>query len=291
MLREELTGTGNQVTAQTISRMRDMVTQGKREPAIRKLVGQLAFTCNPKDYYCYAKAAHDFCRDQIRYVFDPSGVELIENPARILETRAADCDSIVILMAAICENMGFPCRFVTIKADKSRPDDFSHVFLEVKIPNRGWVGSDPTQPQRDFGWEAGPEYPRKTWAASNDEPEDAREEDKMAGLRGLSGPIPGIQDTPGVIVDKDWEFRSEPAMIVVTPEELELAPFGTAEAATTGVPSREFFLQDEIETMPDMSNGMGEMRLGAAESGMSAKTMLLIGGAVFLAWYLLKGKK
>lgn len=284
VLREELSGDGNAVTAQTISRMRDMVSLGKREPKIRELVGQLAFSCGAKDYYCYARAAHNFCRDEIRYVFDPSGVELIENPVRILETKAADCDSIVILMASICESMGFPCRFVTIKADLQRPDDFSHVFLEVKVPRFGWVGSDPTQPTRDFGWEAGPEYARKTWPASNDEPEDAREDDKMAGL---AGPIPGIQTTPGVMVDKDYQFRDEPVLILTTPEQLELSPFGEkADDELVGGQAQDFWAADQLESLPEpKAQHMGN--LSAAQP--SAMSSVLVLGAVIVGAILLLG--
>ena len=284
VLREELSGDGYAVTEQTIQRMRDMVDLGKREPAIRKLVGDLAFTCDPKNYYCYAQAAHNFCRDQIRYVFDPSGVELIENPVRILETRAADCDSIVILMASICESMGFPSRFVTICADLTRPDEFSHVFLEVKIPHEGWVGSDPTQPRRDFGWEAGPEYKRKTWPASNDEPEDAREEDKMSGLGTLAGPMPGIQTTPGVMVDSAFEFRNEPALILSTPEQLELEPFGEkADDELVGGQAQDFWAAGQLEKLPGQQMGRLSQAAPAASGGVLVAAVA-IGALLLFMW-------
>jgi Transglutaminase-like superfamily len=255
--REMLSGTANQETAQTISRMQDMVTLGKREFSVRKLLQQFVFDCTPKDYYCYARKAHEFCRDQIRYVFDPSGVELIENPARTLESRVADCDSIVILMAALCEQMGFPCRFVTIKADKGRPNDFSHVFLEVKIPNQGWVGSDPTQPTREFGWEPGAEFPRKTWPASKDGVE-SHDTDEMAGMSGMScsgcmgymgEAVPGVQETPGVIVEKPWQFRQEPVLVVAHPEQLELDPLQGKTVPYTAGTSHDFMYATQAENM------------------------------------------
>ncbi len=289
VLREELTGDSACITAQTISRMRDMVSLGKREPAIRALVGQLALTCPAKNYYCYAQAAHNFCRDEIRYVFDPSGVELIENPVRILETKAADCDSIVILMASICENMGFPCRFVTIKADMSQPENFSHVFLEVKIPGQGWVGSDPTQPSREFGWQAGPEYERKNWRASNDEPEDAREDDAMAGL---SGPIPGIQTTPGVMVDANYEFRDEPALILSTPEQLELSPFGAkADDELVGGQSQDFWVSDELEKLPEPGRQMGQLSPGPSSMAQHSAMGVALMGILAVGAYLIWGRK
>jgi hypothetical protein len=295
--RETLSGTDEEITSQTIDRMRDMVTLGKREFAVRKLIKQLVFACNPKDYYCYAQKAHEFCRDQVRYVFDPSGVELIENPARILESRVADCDSIVILMASLCEQMGFPCRFVTIKADSKRPDSYSHVFLEVKIPNQGWVASDPTQPNRAFGWSPGPEYPRKNWAASKDAPEE-REGDDMAGLGYLSGPIPGVQQTPGVFADQTWEFRDEPTLITMTPEALELDTMLPAGAEPVSDSRREFIYMDELESETEGPAAIMEQLQPPAPklSGLGAtfdsipKWVLVVGG-VALLWYLTKGKR
>lgn len=247
-----LTGSTNQQTADTISKMQDMVTLGKRQIEVRAVLQHLVFSCPPKDYYCYVKAAHEFCRDEIRYVFDPSGVELVESPARILQTRVADCDSIVMLMTTLCEQMGFPCRFVTIKADKSRPGDFTHVFCEVKIPGHGWVGSDPTQPDKPFGWEPGPEYPRKNWPASKDGSED-HESDEMAGMRlGRFGEmIPGVQATPGVIVEKPWQWRSEPITMTPTPEQLELAPISQPGVPYSEVPAQDFYSADAAEKMFD----------------------------------------
>jgi len=292
----EIVAPGYLGTYQTIQRMQDMVTLGKRQFQIRKLIGELVQNCPPKDYYCYAKAAHDFCRDKIRYVFDPSGVELIETPARILESKVADCDSIVILMAALCEGMGFPCRFVTIKADSARPNEFSHVFLEVKIPRKGWVGSDPTQPNRPFGWEPGPEYERKNWPASKDAPEDSRESDDMAGL-GYGSPVPGVQDTPGVLVEKPWEFRDEPALVVTNPEELELASMLEAKKqAISDMPHREFYYADELDqfalTRPEVVSVSPEAvktMKGFGEFGAAPK-WLLAAGAVALVFWLMRRK-
>jgi hypothetical protein len=306
--REMLSGTSYSDTTRTIHRMQDMVTLGKREFSVRKLIQKFIFSCSPKDYFCYCQAAHNFCRDQIRYVFDPNGVELIENPARILESRVADCDSIVILMAALCEQMGFPCRFVTIKADKERPDDFSHVFLEVKIPGRGWTGSDPTQPTREFGWEPGPEYERQTWPASKDEPE-SREGDDMAGLGqydGMGAVIRGVQQTPGVIVKKPWQWRNEDALITTNPEEMELATFGEGHPPMYTTPRPSFMYADQAEDLfmkeqedleapappvqgqamavPDLS-GMGQIKASAIPAWM------LFAGAAGLLFLIMRKKK
>lgn len=157
-------------TAATVTRMQDLVAAGKRDFRIRELVGKLVRECSKKDYACYGQACFNYCRDQIQYVYDPTGVELLESPWRLPPeyggSGIADCDSICILLASMFEAMGFPARFVTIRADKSRPDEFSHVFVETKIPGHGWMGADATMPE-EFGWK--PEgYPRREWPATKD---------------------------------------------------------------------------------------------------------------------------
>jgi len=216
--RREWIAGGTIGTAQTISRMRDLVTQGKRDFRVRDVVGPLLRNCPKKDYLCYARAIFEFCRDRIQYVFDPSGVELIEAPYRILESGIADCDSIVVLLAAMLENAGFPCEFVTIKADAKRPDEYSHVFLRCKVAKHGWVEMDATM-QKPFGWGPPEYFTRKYWAASNDR-DESHEDDKMAGL----GQIPGLEYGKGQVQGGIWNWRQESALVTATPEALELEP-------------------------------------------------------------------
>lgn len=163
-------------TAATIERMREFVTQYKRDFSIRKLAAQIIQNCPAKDYYCYARAIYEFCRDRIKYVYDPHMVELVESPLRILEAGVADCDSICTLMASLNESIGLKTRFRTIKADKKRPDDFSHVYCVVRVPQSrfstskisGWIAEDATLPDKQFGWEPQGDFEKKDWAASAD---------------------------------------------------------------------------------------------------------------------------
>jgi hypothetical protein len=179
---------GDAGTAETIAQMRKLVDAGKRSPRVRELVGNLIQRCPKKDYYCYAETVFNFCRDKIQYAYDPHGVEWVETPERILDAKIADCDSICVLFASMCENLGLPCKFVTIRADKGRSNEFSHVYARVKIPGRGWIGADCTM-QHDFGWEP-TGYPEKEWNASN----TAAGPDMIDGVGGFSGGLSGMRD-------------------------------------------------------------------------------------------------
>lgn len=191
-------------TSQTIQMMRELVTQGKRDFRVRNKVGEIIQQCRSKNYYCYAKGLYEFCRDKIRYAFDPNGVELLELPYRVLESGIADCDSIVMLLAAMAENIGLQARFVTIKADVKRPNEFSHVFVEIMVPKVGWVAADPTMPDKKFGWKPPDIYPRKVWPASLDQSEE-RAGDKMSGL----GNVVGAEATAGMAIGNEYSWTQD----------------------------------------------------------------------------------
>ena len=184
------------VVSSTLESMRKGVTRGKRIFGIRKLIGEIIQPCEPKNYYCYAQKLYEHCRDQIKYTFDPVGVELVESPELILlESRIADCDSIVTVLATLYEAIGLPARFVTVKADPLRPDDYSHVFLEVNLPKHGWVAADPTMPDKSFGWRPDPKFKYKNWPASLDPDSDVRDdvlEPQSVSAQGVSGMSGGI---------------------------------------------------------------------------------------------------
>jgi hypothetical protein len=273
---------GNVGTVQTLSHMRDLVTQGKRDFRLRTAAGKILQNCPNKDYECFARAIHQFCTHQIKYVFDPNGVELIEAPYRILESGIADCDSIVVLAAAMLESIGLPARFVTIKADTSRPTQWSHVFLQAKVPNKGWIGMDCTMPDKPFGWEPPQTYERKTWPASRDGVE-SHDRDEMAGL-GMAA-VPHVENTKGVMVGNEWNFRDESALVTATPEQIELNPLEKRSVEPIGAPRPEFFMENQ--RLPVAASATVAAPVVGKKLGMTLP--LLLGGA-FVVW-LLFGRK
>lgn len=269
-------GGGYVGTAQTIRQMQKLATHGKRDFRIRKLAISLVRNCPNKDYNCFARAIYNYCTHQIKYIFDPNGVELIENPWRIVESGGADCDSIVVLLAAMLESIGFPCEYVTIKADGLRPNEFSHVYLECDVPKTGWVSMDCTMPDKSYGWKPAPEFPRKRWPASKDSPE-RREGDRMAGL-GLQ--VPHVEHTVGVAVGNPWNFRPEAAIVTSTPEELELETLNNP-AKPMLAPHPEFYTRDQLRArgMAGLGDDVDLAKVPAPVAGVA-----LMVAVVLLAW-------
>lgn len=203
---------GDQGTAETISIMQKLASMGKRNDDVRKVCGDVLTgkipgiqKQNPKDYKGYAKALYTFCRDKILYAYDPHLVEYVESADRVLKNGIADCDSVCVLLSAMLQNIGLETQFVTIKADPRRRDEYSHVYLRVKIPGFGWIAADPIMPEKQFGWEAPMVFGKRYWPGSADEddqPLDTTASVPMSGINGMSG----MGDEPGFL---DLLFGSE----------------------------------------------------------------------------------
>lgn len=274
--------------------MKDLVSHGKRDFRVRTLAAQLTRKCAAKDYLCYAQQIFEYCRDQIQYVFDPNGVELIEAPHKIIESGVADCDSIVVLLAAMLESVGFPCEFVTIKADSNRPQSYSHVYLRCRVPKSGWVKMDATMHDKPFGWGPPEHYEKKFWPASNDASE-RREGDRMAGN---NGNVPHVEYAKGQVVDPLWQFRPESALIVADPADYEMQPL---DGKPKGLPetqiTNEFFAASQAQDLFDVEPELEVKTAPPATPGNQiqdvtqdkVKTVLTL-GAVFLGALFVLGK-
>lgn len=143
---------GKAGTVQTLKRMRDLVTASLRAPDQKVREQALAIFANenipPKAYPREIDALQRFVRDQIGYVKDPVGLELVQSPQRTLEIARGDCDDKSTLLAALLMATGKPARFVAL-GFKGGP--FSHVLVEVKSGPR-WVPLETILPDKTVGW-------------------------------------------------------------------------------------------------------------------------------------------
>lgn len=175
--RRVLIPSGVRGTAATLRLMQGLVANKKRTIQTRIQIGKILNPengqrpCRPKDYFCYCKTLYEWVRDKILYVYDPHLVEFVESPDDLLTSRIGDCDSQDILLSAMYQSCGFQTQWVTIAADATRPDEFSHVYVRVNIPKIGWVVADPTMPNKWFGWEADSYLTKRYWHGSADEKE------------------------------------------------------------------------------------------------------------------------
>lgn len=142
---------GRAGTLATLNHMRDFVRASIRSPEqiVRERALRIldAAGVPQRKYWQSARALHAFVRDEIKYVRDPVGVELVQTPEKTLQLGYGDCDDKSTLLAALLESTGHPARF-TVIAFGGNP--FSHVLAETRLDNR-WVPAETIIP-KPLGW-------------------------------------------------------------------------------------------------------------------------------------------
>lgn len=131
---------------ETLTHMKRMVRDAKRDFFIRRKAEQIVEHVGQKDWVGEARAIHAYVRDRIAYRLDPNDIEMVKTPLKVLETSNGDCDDKSVLAAALLESIGHPARLVAVGFI---PGELSHVYVETKIGNR-WFAVETTEPM-DFG--------------------------------------------------------------------------------------------------------------------------------------------
>lgn len=135
----------------TLRHMRDFARESIKTPdqTVRRCANEIFRIKNvpARKWLREIGALHEFVRDQIRYVKDPVGVELVQTPEATLTMRYGDCDDKSTLLAALLIATGHPCRFVAVGFDGN---GFSHVLVEAKSGDK-WIPAETIIP-RPLGW-------------------------------------------------------------------------------------------------------------------------------------------
>ncbi len=127
-------------TRDTALMMRQLAHQGKVRIPVRQLATEITRYVADKDYKSEALAIYRWVKKNIRYRKDPYNVEMVQGPEVTLQTMAADCDDLSILIGALLLSLGHRVRFTTVGFNAKWPH--SHVLPEVQIGQR-WLILDP----------------------------------------------------------------------------------------------------------------------------------------------------
>jgi len=131
--------------------MKSLINQGKKNPRVRLLAGDIVRYLSPKDWINEARSIQRWVRDNIRYTKDIVGVETLHSAEKVLELGYGDCDDKTILVAAMLESIGHPTKLKAVGFSKK---SLSHIYPLVKIKNK-WIPVETTEK----GWELGKEPP------------------------------------------------------------------------------------------------------------------------------------
>ena len=178
--------TGLAGTRATVAQVARLICDGARDFYVRQkaidilLAGGVA----PKDYLGEIDALFRWVQRNVRYTKDPFRVEVLHSARRMLELRAGDCDDMTILLGSLVKSVGHPVRIVLTGPDPSRPEVFSHIYLEARHQDQ-WIPLDATMPH-GMGWS--PSTPvRQVLSIEEEETSDARADSDPAARNSSTG--------------------------------------------------------------------------------------------------------
>lgn len=271
---------GTAGTAQTIALMRKLVDDAVKDPQFVRFAVDLVRNVPDYDEYGEVFALFEWVRGNIRYTKDPVTVEKLYPPAELLKIRAGDCDDISMLMGALAIALGYPARLVTVAADASAPNEFSHVYTEVEMPagSGNWIATDAARPNSSLGLEPPVYYRKRAWSLTDSTSEDLKGCTRMRGLSGLSGLGDGVDW--GSILQQS--ITESPAIIAATEGRSTSLNLPTGTVAT-GNPYGSF-MTPYTPGYAIPAAGYGGLQMASSDLFSSALPWLLM-GAVAIALF------
>ena len=129
-----------QVTAVRV--MKECIRRGKKDFRIRRIANQIVRKVREGDWEREISAVVDAIKSKVRYSKDPYQVETIADAFDTWDVGFGDCDDLAVLVASMFESLGHPTRLRLVGKDR-----FSHVLVDVLIPNKGWMPVDLARPR------------------------------------------------------------------------------------------------------------------------------------------------
>lgn len=154
--------------------MRALVDHAVSDPSFVRQAVDIVRRVPAYDDVGEAYAIYQWVKHSIRYTKDPVTKEKLYPPQELLKIRAGDCDDISMLIGALGIALGYPARLITISADASNPQEFSHVYPELEVPagSRQWIALDAARPGAEFGVEPPMFYRKRAWSLTDDSYQD-----------------------------------------------------------------------------------------------------------------------
>ncbi len=145
-IRSEPLPTGDQGVKKTLANMAMLAQVDSRRPDVRTWAVGVIRSAGVGDHNVagQVRALFEWVRDRIYFVGDPVDTEWLQAPWNTLQFGAGDCDDRATLLAAGLRTIGVSASFEVAALDRSRPSEFSHVYVVASVPGMGRVRLDPT---------------------------------------------------------------------------------------------------------------------------------------------------
>jgi hypothetical protein len=163
---------GDQGVEQTINLIRPVVDNAVKDPEVN--VAAIGMIRGIDDQFSRDQKAHaiyNAVATRWFYVEDPVGPfgpkETVRPVRVLLQNFAGDCDDASTLIASLLGTIGIPSRLVTIAADPTAPDEFSHIYPEAEVVPGNWVAMDVARPGSAYGSAPQRYFRKRVWSLTN----------------------------------------------------------------------------------------------------------------------------
>ena len=150
-----------------IAILRRIALAAGRDPRIATVAINVLRTnhIKPRDYENQARVLLKWVQHRIYYANEPG--ERLQDPAYTIRVGYGDCDDMALLLAALCESIRLPWRFVIsgrrgsklvrwVEGTPYTPARWAHIYLQIGnkpfAPTR-WMFAEPTLRTVDLGWD------------------------------------------------------------------------------------------------------------------------------------------
>jgi len=191
---------GDAGTAETVAEMCRLINEGSKDPDVLAQAVQIVREAGvPQfDFEGERRSIYRWFRQNIRFIRDIDGKEALR-AARLtlpppIGQGMGDCDCQTILMGALLKSIGQRVRIVTVATQAQAPDQFSHVFPELRDERGRWIPMDAARRKPRYGLAPRGWFRRYGWDVETcrpvdlDRPEAAAEfddDDSVGALNGL----------------------------------------------------------------------------------------------------------
>ena len=184
---------GDEGVARTIRLIRDLMDAAVADPEVNEAAIGILRSAGVQNFDREAKlrALYEFVSwPNFLYVEDPVGPfgpkETVRTVRTLLRVRAGDCDDYTLLLAALAGSVGIATRAVTVAADPSAPDDFSHIYPEAEVSPGHWVAMDAARPGAQYGLPAQRYFRKRVWPLTDSSHRDVSGAPNRVNLSGYA---------------------------------------------------------------------------------------------------------
>ena len=162
---------GDQGVSQTIDAIRQIVDDAVKDPEVNLTAIDMVRGADQFNRDAKARAIYDAVTSRFYYVEDPVGPlgpkETLRPVRTLLQTWAGDCDDASVLIASLLGTIGISSRLVTIAADPSAPEEFSHIYPEAETYPGVWVAMDVARPGSAYGSAPLKYFRKRVWSLTD----------------------------------------------------------------------------------------------------------------------------